>query len=222
MSSAGELAFKLQFAISPIIMTGGIASSVVGGILPVLNLTNQLLGRITSSTSLDDCFAYYQPLPNSSLIEQQVATYPFANQSIAANATIQQPLNISMLMICPVGNGSSYGTKLAIISAMQSTFKQHNISGGLYTIMTPFYIYTDCIFLNMTDVSDGRTKQVQNAYKLDFFQPLVSLAAAQQAQNNLMSQITNGATTTGAQSGFNQDVGKQLGSSSNFNGDRMQ
>ena len=216
--SPGAAGFRLQYGISPIVMTGGIASSIPGGILPVLSISNAIsfiggvLGFDETPVGIDDFFAYFQPLPGGTLIDQQIGMYPFANQTIAANATIQQPLTISMLMICPAGAGGGYATKAATIQSIQNTFNQHNTSGGLYTILTPSFPYTDCIMTAMTDVSSGQTKQVQNAFKIDFLQPLVSLAAAAQAQNALMSQIGAGVPTPGAQTGLTQAAGNNLGS----------
>jgi len=207
--SSGAAAFKLQFQISPIILTGGIASSIIGAALPLLSISNALsfIGGLLSPGSnalgLNDYFAYFQPLPGGTLIDQQIGMYPFANQTVAANAVIQQPLTISMLMICPAGEGGGFATKSAIMQSLQATLYQHNTSGGDYTILTPSFPYTNCVMTAMTDVSSGQTHQPQNAYKLDFLKPLVTLAAAAGAQNALMSQIsagvppgTGGATST--------------------------
>lgn len=215
--SSGAAAFKLSFAISPIVMTGGIAANIPGGVLPVLSISDAIsfVGGLLSPgddvLDLDDYFAYFQPLPGGTLIDQTIGMYPFANQTVAANAVIQQPLAISMLMVCPAGRGGGYATKLATMQALVATFKQHNTSGGTYTILTPAYPYTDCVMLNIADVSSSATKQVQNAFKLDFLQPLVTLAAAQAAQNALMSQISSGVATDGSQSGGNTLLGSTSG-----------
>ena len=196
--SSGGASFKLEFQISPIVMTGGIAANILGGALPVLSLSNAisfvggLLTPGSDAIGLDDYFAYFQPLPGGTLIDQQIGMYPFANQAVAANAVIQQPLTISMLMVCPAGRGGGYASKSAMMQSLQASFYSHNTSGGLYTILTPSFPYVDCVMTAMTDVSSGQTKQVQNAYKLDFLKPLVTLAAAAGAQNALMSQISSG------------------------------
>ena len=201
--SAGGFAFRLTFAASPIILTGGIAGGMIGGALPIAALTSAgaFLTGILSSGSVglgeDDFFALFQPLPGSTLIEQQVGMYPFANQAVAANATIQQPLTLSMLMVCAAGRSGGYLTKLATMTALQATLQQHNTMGGLYTIMTPAQVYVNGILTTMTDYSVQASKQVQSAYKLDFVFPLVSLAAAAAAQNTLMGQISGGVAPTG-------------------------
>jgi len=223
----GFIAFKLAYQISPIILTGGIASAL-GGALPIVALTQtgaNSLGSILAArgpdVTLDRFFANYSPLPGSSLINQQIAHYPFANQSIAANAVISQPLNISLLMTCPAqpapaipGNTNfsiggvglqptsvpflgGYSSKLAVMTALQNTLAQHNNSGGTYSIVTPSYIYTYCIMTGMRDVSGGGSQQVQYQWQLDFEQPLVSTAAAQTALSGLMQKMTNGSTIAG-------------------------
>ena len=197
-ASSGLITYRLQFSISPIIMTGGIASALPEAALPITMLTNAIAfaGGILSSggeaLSLDDYFAHFQAYAGSTLIDQDIGMYPFANQAIAANAVIQKPLAISMLMFCPAGRGAGYVSKSAIMASIRQSFYQHNTSGGLYTIMTPSYPYIDCVFSSMVDISTTQTKQVQNIYKLDFIQPLVSLAAAQAAYNKEMGQVAAG------------------------------
>jgi hypothetical protein len=193
--SPGYIAFSLANSASPIILTRGIATAL-GGYLPIIALTEiaNLIDTLASGNDvgLDNFFAQYVPLPGSTLINNQIATYPFANQSIAANAIIAQPLNISMLMKCPVREARGYSVKLATLTMLQSTLAQHNSSGGTYSIVTPSYIYTDCIMTGMRDVSGGESKQAQYEWQLDFVQPLISLQAAQTALNGLLQRLTNG------------------------------
>jgi hypothetical protein len=91
------------------------------------------------------------------------------------------------------------------MNALQQTLYQHNTNGGLYTVATPAYIYTDCVMLALRDVSRRDVNQPQNAYQWDFRQPLVSLAQAQQAQNAMMSQISQG--TPNSTTGTGQNTG---------------
>jgi len=214
MISAGLAAFKLQFAITPIIFTGG--SGVLttpDGVTPISSLLNSMTvinGLVSDSVlDLDTYSAYFQPMPGSTLIEQDIGMYPFANQQTAANAVINKPLAISMRMICPAGvNNGGWGGKQALIQGLQGAFSNHNASGGTYSIMTPAFVYSNCVFLTMTDVSIQQSKQPQNCYQLDFIKPLISLADATSAQNNLMSKITSGLPTNGAQSGPSVPLGQ--------------
>lgn len=190
--------YDLAFQVSPIILVGGIAANTLGGMLPIIALAGQaagaLQGALSGGLSATDFFARFVPIPGSTLISQQVATYPFANQATAANATIQQPLNISLRMIAPVKDAAGYLTKLAIWSALQSSLAAHNAAGGLYTIATPSCIYTNCLMLQMTDVTGGDTQQQQIEYQIDFFQPLVTQAQATATYNSLMSKLSSGAS----------------------------
>lgn len=190
--------YDLAFQVSPILLVNGIAATAQGGMIPIVTLTGG------STTNLDDAFAHYLPLPGSTLVSQAIAMYPFANQAVAANATIQQPLTISLAMIAPVNKPGGYTQKLAAFSNLQAQLTTHNASGGTYIIATPAFIYNNCLMTSMADITaevsaeDG--KQVQIQYQLDFIQPLLTLAGAQQAQNALMQKLTNGSRINGAPS----------------------
>lgn len=201
MTSAAYAVFKLAYQISPILLTGGIVAGSIEA-LPIVALTEEAnfvssLVSGTQNTELDDFFAHYFPLPGATLIDQQAATYPFANQAIAANAVITNPNTVSLMMLCPVRNTLGYGIKLATMMALQKTLAQHNSKGGTYSIVTPSYIYTNCIMLAMRDVSGGESKQKQFSWQLDFFQPLLSVASAQSALSSLMQKLNNGTQITG-------------------------
>jgi hypothetical protein len=166
-------------------------------------------GLISGGTNvdLDDFFANFYPLPGSSLIDQQIGMYPFANQTVAANAIIVQPLAISMLMQVPVRDPGGYVSKLSNMTSIQNTLHQHNTTGGTYTIATPSYFYTDCVMIGMHDISSGESRQAQIQWKLDFIQPLVSLQAATTAFNTMMQQLSSGVQTTGSNFGLQPTVG---------------
>jgi hypothetical protein len=201
-SYAAFVSWKLAFQLSPIILTGGIATGL-GGALPIVALTegaNFVTSLLTGGVNidLDGFFANYQPLAGSSLIRQQVGMYPFANQTVAANAVIAQPLNVSMAMTCPAGNASGgYPLKLVIMTALQNSLQLHNSTGGLYTVITPSYIYTNCILTDMIDVSGGDSKQSQYMWQLNFIQPLVTIQSAQTALNGLMQKLSDGTAPQG-------------------------
>ena len=203
--------YDVAFQISPIIFQNGIVSGVPGGLLPVVALLGGLgliQGAIAGHTSINDFSFFFRPMPGSTLINQSVGMYPFANQRVAANATIQEPLTVSLHMIAPVKVAGGYVTKLAQLSALQVLFEKHNNAGGTYVILTPAKIYNACLMLSMTDITSGETKQDQVAFQIDFIQPLISKSQTANALSSLMSKITNGQPSAGSLTG---SVGSTLG-----------
>lgn len=195
--SPGLDAFKLAFELSPIILTGGIASLIPGGMLPIISITEALnftSGLLSGGEDidLDDFFAHFWPMAGSTLIDQSVGKYPFANQAVAANAVIRNPLGVSVRMVCPAKGPSGYALKLATMMALQATLQQHNAQGGTYTIATPAFFYVGCVMTQMRDTSDARSQQPQNTWTLDFEKPLLVLEEAVGAQNSLMARISAG------------------------------
>lgn len=193
--------FQLSYEISPIILTGGSSSSVPGGGTPIVSLLQpgSFSGGLPSSGAQDDLnsyFARFVVLPGSTLIENAVGQYPFANQAVAGNAIIAQPLKVSLLMLCPVRD-NGYSQKLSTITALKSSLDDHINQGGTFTVATPAYLYPNLLLLNITDVTDGESKQVQMAYQWNFYKPLLTLDDAAAAQNNLMNKISGGTPVDG-------------------------
>jgi hypothetical protein len=193
--SAGLAAWKLAMQLSPIILTNGLAGIIPGRMMPMIAITEAVnfpLGLLSggNNINLDSFFANFEPLPGATLIDQDVAKYPFANQAVAANAVISMPLQISFRMIIPVRQPFGYAAKLAIMTALREVLAIHNNSGGTYTLVTPSYIYTNCIMRGMRDISGRDSKQAQNAWQLDFEKPLITLDDAIDAQNGMMSLLS--------------------------------
>lgn len=221
MTSPGYELFKLGYQISPVILVGGIAASIPGQMLPIVALTQAAdftLGLLNGNTvpiSLDQYFAHWKPLPGTTLIQNSIGQFPFANQNIAANAIIVQPLTIAMLMHCPVQDEGGYTEKLATMTVLQQALTNHNQQGGMYAVATPSQIYTNCLLMSVRDVSGGESKQVQHTWQFDFLQPLVTINQATQVYNALMNKIANG-LPTGSQpqwSGVSATVSAQVASS---------
>lgn len=196
MANFARSAYDLAFQISPIIMTGGSASGLLGAALPVLALLGDLAGLIQGG-SVDD-LPRYTVMAGGTLINNAVGMYPFANQQVAANAIIEQPLNISLHMKAPVNTKGGYLTKLAIFTAMRTAFRAHNNSGGTYAVATPAFIYTNCLMTSMTDISGANGQQQQIEWQIDFVKPLISQQQAQQAYSGLMGKIAGGQEISGA------------------------
>ena len=191
--------YELAFQVSPIILQGGIAANAQGGVLPIVALYGQA-GLFSVTTDPTQFFAQYLPLPGSTLISNAVSVYPFANQQVAGNAIIQQPLTISMLMICPVNQPGGYVTKLATFTALQNSLQQHCAAGGTFSIATPAFIYNTCILVNMASLGTPEGHQQMIEYQLDFVQPLITLTAAAAAQQALIAKVTSGGQITGVPS----------------------
>jgi hypothetical protein len=217
---AGLVAFKLACQLSPIILTQGIATGFPFNMLPIFLLTQAggflsgplggfssvvgtavaAAGALTSlfggsnPSDLDSYFANFQPLSGATLIDNQYGTYPLGSQQTAANAVIVQPLRVSLSMLIPVQEPLGYATKSLTMYSLQATISSHVAQGGTFIIVTPSYIYTNCLLLSLRDISGGATKQSQYEWAWDFFKPLLTSNQIAQSQSSLMQQITNAAT----------------------------
>lgn len=201
LANAARSAYDLAFQISPIILNGGLAQKLPGGALPVIGLVGSLvnvgLSFLTNGIGLSDIGIRFVPLPGAQVVSNAVATYPFANQSVAANAIVAQPLAVSLEMIAPANSDFGYAAKLPTFTAMQASFAAHNALGGTYSIATPSYIYANCIMVALTDITPVSTRQQQTHWQFDFVQPLISMSAANNAMNALFQKLLNGAKTDG-------------------------
>lgn len=186
MASTGETIFQTAYEIAPIILQGGIANAL-GGYVP-LNLILPSLGGVSF-------VANYKPLPGGTLADWQVAEYPFANFVTAANAVVQNPLKISMLMVAPAQNEGGYILKQAIFTALQYTIQQHISLGGTFTVITPAFTYANCLLTSIRDITNPSEKQVQKLFQWDFTQPLITSSAAQSVLGSLMNKVNQGLPT---------------------------
>lgn len=94
-----------------------------------------------------------------------------------------------------------YVGKLAVITSLAKSISQHNALGGTYSVVTPSYIYTDCVLSVIQDVSpelSTQQQQVQYMWRWDFYQPLVlTQAAATNSLNSIMQKIKQGLPLSG-------------------------
>jgi hypothetical protein len=181
-SAASDWAAAFQG--SPILLKGGTGIATQGDI-PITTYTDP------NPQPGVPAFAQYMPMPGASLLKNQLSKFPFANQAVAANAIIQQPVNLSMMMICPVQGGQSWQVKLSILTAMVQTVKQHFNLGGLFNVNTPSFPYTSGALLDLRDMSQSETKQPQYKYAWDFEFPLITLEQAQAVLNTLLNKLSN-------------------------------
>jgi hypothetical protein len=207
--------YKRIYQINPIFLTGGAARGAPGGMMPLLAFTDSvafgsnLLG--SDFYDMDNAFATFQVMPaNSNLIEQTIGQYPFANNLVAANAIIKQPINVSMLMLTPMRGPNAWSIKMSTISALKATLDNHNNAGGTYTVVTPAFVFIDMVMLEFSDISMGQNPLPQNAWRLTFHKPLITLAQAAAAQSNLLSKLSAGTQTDGGNVGASS-VGSPTG-----------
>lgn len=183
--------FKRAYQLAPILLTGGIAANLPNGQMTVLTLTE----GSDSVNYADDSsyFAHFKPLPGGTLVDFTAAEYPFASMNMAANAMLQNPLKVSLSMICPARTGPiSYPSIQAIITRIRQQLTAHILAGGSFTVATPGNIYENCLLLGLRDVSSAGDKKVQGAFQWDFAQPLITQQAATASFNNLYTKLAGG------------------------------
>ena len=201
ISTAAQDAYTLAFEISPIFLVGGIATGVPGGVLPIVLLGSSLAGvtqgvLLGSGLNFESFFARYIPIPGGNIINQSFARVPFANQSVASNAVIREPLTISLLMYAPVKDTAGYLSKLALYTSLATSLETHNNLGGMYHVLTPAKFYRNCLMTAMTDITGAETNQKQIEWQLDFFQPLLTQSSATNAVGGLMKKLAGGSPVT--------------------------
>lgn len=187
--------FQTSYQISPIFLVGGIAGT---GVLPIVSLlaSANYANGITSQADANppvDNFGRFRLIPGGTLMDMEVATYPFANQTTAANAVITNGLRVSLEMVVPAGGSMTMSNKQSIMDALKSSLDNHTAQGGYYTVATPSYVYQGCLLTTLVDTTDDDDygKQPQVRWTWNFYQPLLTEAAAQAAQNQAMAKITN-------------------------------
>lgn len=201
MAFSREL-YRLGFEISPVILCDGIAQSIPGGMLPIVALTqsasfiSSLLGGGSSLTNLDKYFCHWKAMQGSTMIDYDLGRYPFANQTVAANALLTQPLQVSLLMDAPVNENTGAMTKLVTLSALQATLQAHANLGGTFTVATPALFYSGCVLRTVRDVTGANEATPQRQWLWGFEQPLVTEAGAARAVNSYLSKIDNGDRTS--------------------------
>jgi hypothetical protein len=191
MITTAQTTFQQLYELSPIWLVNGIAGPEPQ---PITKYTEN---GATPATP-DDYFAHFRPLPGSSIEMWETANYPLAALTVAANAVVQQPLNISLLMTCPAKPyTNNYLAKQTTMSALKSTLDNHILQGGWFIVYTPAYAYNGALLTSLRDVSTADFKQVQMAYQWDFVVPLIFEEQAQVIQSTLMNKATLGLPVQG-------------------------
>lgn len=194
--------YRLGFEISPVILCNGVAQAIPGGMLPIVAITqaSSFVSGILSGgidlIDLDKYFCHWRAAPGGTMINDDIGRYPFANQTVAANAILAQPLNQSLVMTAPMNVNTGAMSKLATLSALQAVLQAHRNLGGTYTLATPAGIMSGCILRTVRDVTPGGQATPQEVWQWDFEQPLVTETDAQSAINSFMSKIDGGDKVT--------------------------
>lgn len=183
--------FKRKYQLAPILLIQGIAANLTNGQMTILTLTE---GSDTVNYADDnEYFAHFEPMSGGTLVDFTAAEYPFASMNMAANAVLQNALKFSMKMVCPARNNAhSYPALQATMTRIQQQLTAHILAGGSFTVATPAFIYTNCLLLNVRDVSNAGDKKVQGVFQLDFAAPLITQQAAEQTFNNLYAKLQGG------------------------------
>lgn len=190
--------YRLGFEISPVILCNGVAEAIPGGMLPIVALTQSasfvtgLIGGAINLTDLDKYFCHWRPIQGSTMVDYDIARYPFANQTVAANALLAQPLRVSLMMDAPVNENTGAMTKLVTLSALQAVLQAHANLGGTYIVATPSIIYNNCILKTVKDSSTGNDPLPQRSWLWDFEQPLITTTDADRAVTNFLKRIDAG------------------------------
>lgn len=216
LSTIGSLAYKTAYQISPIILKDGIAKQMPFGMLPVVAITEAttFVRSLISGNgvpNLNSFFGHFEPVSGGALFKQHMGTYPFLNLTVAANATMSDPLTFSIRMNCPVNQPGGHTAKLLTMTALKAVLERHAKMSGTFIVATPACLYRDCILLDLIDATEGGTKQWQSAFQWNFSVPLVTEAQAIAAQSTLMGKISAGMPTDGATSGPASTIGASSG-----------
>ena len=194
ISTAFRDIWDMAFQITPIFFSGGIASQVPGGLLPIATFTapGVLYSFLTTGNYSLDAFPKFVMIPGSTIVNFTVGNYPFANQQVAANAMIQQPRSVSMRLIAPVNQPGGYAIKLGFWEVLSEVITAHNNQGGSFLVLTPAKVYPGMLLTLITDITSGEGNQPQIEWQFDFVQPIISVQSAIAAMNNLTKKISSG------------------------------
>lgn len=196
--------YKLGFEISPVILCDGIAQAMPGGMIPIVTLTQAVslvsgaVGGNIDISDLDKYFCHWRVQTGSTLLNYELAKYPFASQKVAANAILAQPQEIPMIMSAPVNENTGIFTKLATFTALESALEAHANLGGTYIVATPAFIYNNCILTRVQDITPNSEIVPQREWLFNFEKPLITESEAGRAINNFLNKIDAGDVVSGS------------------------
>lgn len=158
------------------VLTGAIATVSLGYILKILNLP---------------IFTFCVPDDELAISSWEWTQFAVANRSIATNAGIKQPNELSVEL--NIG-GSPFEIMLSL-NAIMLTFgnllDKYTANGGTFTYITPAYIYNGCVFKKL--IVKNSKRHPGQTYRLELMQPLVSIAGlGGLVPNNSISKFISG------------------------------
>lgn len=203
MATQSLIKSQQLYQVSPIILTDGIAVNQPGQMQLLISLlappSLDLGPNVKNLNPLDTAFGAFNVLPGGNLVAQTIPKYPLADMTMAANAIVRDPIQVSLIWDIPMKGRNTWGNRLSTMQNLKGILDSHNNAGGRYIILTPSYYYDNCIMVSLTDNSRGQGVLPQNAWRFDFERPqVVTTMDATGAQSILMRKITGGLQTPGA------------------------
>lgn len=181
--------FRRNYEIAPIWLVGGIAQNQPNKKMSILKLTEGNENIVYADPN--DYFAHFKVMSGGSLQDWGLAEYPFASMAMAANAVLQNPLKVSLIMYCPAQtNQNTYTAKSATITSLKYALDNHITNGGYFEVQTPAFTYSNCLLVSLRDITVQGDKQVQSMYQWDFSAPLILPSQTENVMNNLYQKLT--------------------------------
>ena len=203
---ANRQEFEFKHELCPILFKNGIASQLEDKLMPIIQITQQegyptssIAGKLLKAVApgmpptSSMYFAHFKLVPGSTLMLNSIGQYPFANAATAANAIIQQPVNVSLMMYCPANADYPTSYREGIIASLVAAMNSHVQQGGMFVVYTPMFIYDNCVLVGIRDASEGENSAMQNALIFDFMRPqIMTNEEAEGARNRLMDKLAKG------------------------------
>lgn len=129
----------------------------------------------------------YEIQGENELFNYQVTQYPYLNKSIASNGSIKQPNRIRIKILSVISKVNSYPLNFLKMQVLIPYLEKYHAKGGLFAIVTPFYVYRNCQLVRLTSVVEHEA-QKGVVYFAEFYQPLLSEQEQTKIQLNKQAQ----------------------------------
>ena len=116
----------------------------------------------------------YRASGQSPLIKNDISIYPFINKVDTANGYVSKALDINVSMISPINENNTFAMNALKMNILVPALKAYAGRGGLFSLVTPFYIYRNCMLRGL--VHDSHNDGIQGVnYTLELTQPLLAI-----------------------------------------------